>query len=116
MGQTATIKVQEVIKSPNAVTPDAGDVLYDKIVVNLQNNVETYIDFMNISYLTSAFLNSAIGQLYSKYSSEQLNSLLHVLNLSENDLKIFKKVTDRARNYFGNEDAIKNHFRGLIDE
>ena len=116
MPQTATIRVQEIINSSAAVTPDAGEILYDKILDNLKKETETYIDFANINYLTSAFLNSAIGQLYESYTRDQLNHYLHVLNLSDNDLKIFKKVTNRARHFFNNEDSTRNNLKGSIDE
>ncbi|MBX2905891.1 MAG: STAS-like domain-containing protein [Taibaiella sp.] len=116
MTNTNTVNVKEVIKSTVAVTPDAGEELYAVLRKNLKEDIETYIDFSNIDYLTSAFLNSAIGQLYSEYSREELNTHLHVLNLSENDLKIFKKVTDRARHFFKNEDLSRNDLKDIIDE
>lgn len=103
MQQTVTIKVQEIINSQNAVTPASGDLLYDKILKNLEGGVETIIDFSGIRYLNTAFLNSAIGQLYATYEREQLNHYLHVINLNDSDLIIFKKVTNRARDFF-NED------------
>jgi hypothetical protein len=116
MAHTSTIKVKEIINSSAAVTPSAGELLYEKILSNLKQHVETYIDFENIGYLTSAFLNAAIGQLYKSYSREDLNHYLHVLNLSDNDLKIFKKVTNRARHFFNNEESTRNNFKDIIDE
>lgn len=100
MQQSETIRVQEIINSPNAVTPASGVLLYEKILSNLKEQIETFIDFNGIKYLNTAFLNSAIGQLYATYERDQLNSYLHIINISDSDLIIFKKVTNRARHFF----------------
>lgn len=114
--QSVVINVKEIISSDLAVTSVSGEALYKKIMLNLKEKVDTYIDFAGISLLTTAFLNSAIGQLYKDYSREDLNKALHVLNLSDNDLKIFSMVTKRARDYFSNRDSSSDLYKGLLDE
>lgn len=47
--------------------------------------------------MTTAFLNNAIGKLYKEFTKEQLNKYIKIENISQSDLFLLKKVTDRAK-------------------
>jgi len=97
--------IKEIISLDTAVSTDNGDLVYKKIieVINEGKEVEIQLDFSGITMMTTAFLNAAIGQLYSKYTGEQLNKLLKLVNVAEDDKILFKKVIDRAKQYFANK-------------
>lgn len=111
---TTTISVFETLKSPFAISTEEGNELYKQIDIQLKGGAFVQLDFSHIDLIVSTFLNAAIGQLYSKYDSDFLQKHLTVAHLSNDDLTILKKVTDRAKDYFANkgdfEDFMNNHF------
>ena len=108
--------VSKLIEGSSAVSADDGQVIFDKIKDALHNNKLVELDFDGIEILTTAFLNAAIGQLYSKYTSDKLNQLLKLKNVSQEDLTLFQKVIRRAKEYYANpkgfEDSANNAIYG----
>ena len=111
MIDTLNINIFDDISSPVAVSTDDGTLIFNKIEKAINNDVSVNLDFKNIDILTSAFLNAAIGQLYSKFSGNELNEKVNVVNISEEDKSTFIKVVKRAKEYFIN----KEKFNSLID-
>lgn len=95
--------VKEIISVDTAVSTDNGNAVYQNIIEALNEGNEVILDFNGISMMTTAFLNAAIGQLYSSYTSEQLNKVLKLVNVADDDKILFKKVVDRAKQYFANK-------------
>lgn len=104
-----TIKINEFIGGNFAVTTDDGNLVFNLLDKSLSNKQAVKLDFSEIIVLTTAFLNAAIGQLYSKYKSEEIAPFLKLINVADEDKILFKKVTERAKEYFANkEDFEKN--------
>ena len=110
------LNVSEIINSDSAVSPKDGDLVYVEIDRSISENKVVKLDFSGIRILITAFLNAAIGQLYSKYDSRQLNKLLKLTNVADEDKILFKKVVERAKEYFANkkefEESANNAFYG----
>lgn len=83
-----------------AVSSNEGDIIYNLIYSQLKKGQNVIADFAGIELLTTAFLNIAIGQLYKDFNSSQISEKLKLMNVSELDLPLFKKVTDRAKLYY----------------
>ncbi|MFO3727286.1 STAS-like domain-containing protein [Butyricimonas muris] len=101
------LKISDLTALDIAVSSDEGDKIYNRIVRILSEYEVLVLDFQGIMLLTTAFLNAAIGQLYKDYSSEELSLRLKLMNVNDDDLPLFKKVTDRAKEYFNNADSFK---------
>lgn len=95
--------VREIIKSDVAVSTDDGDLVFAEINKALSLGQSVELDFSGIQILITAFLNAAIGRLYSKYDSDQLNAMLKLINVANEDKVLFKKVVERAKEYFANK-------------
>lgn len=108
--------VAELIKNDTAVSTDDGDLVFQYIKSNFIKENLVILDFEKIHLLTTAFLNAAIGQLYSEYNSDYLNKNLKLANVAEDDKILFKKVIERAKEYFENkkgfEDSANKAFYG----
>lgn len=108
--------VKNIIDSDIAVATDAGDKVFNEIVFHLSKKQPITLDFNDITILTTAFLNAAIGQLYSNesFSSEFLNDYLKVINVQSEDKPLFSMVIRSAKEYFKNkkgfEDSANNAF------
>jgi hypothetical protein len=100
--------VKDIIEGDTAVSTDDGDVVFQKINEIVKNNEVAELDFSDINIMTTAFLNAAIGQLYSHYTSNQLNSMLKLVNVADDDRILFKKVIARAKEFFSNKKGFED--------
>jgi hypothetical protein len=111
-----TISVYDVVRGNAAISIDDGKALFEKIDMALSKGVSVALDFVNIEIMTSTFLNEAIGQLYSKYTSEQLREHLKVENLAEDDRKLLIQVIERAKEYFKDRNKIEHALKDSFDD
>lgn len=100
MQKELTISIFEVVGSPLCVASGDGQKVYERIAAALRESRNVAISFHNISTLTSAFLNAAIGQLYGKFSEEQIRALLKVQDMQPDDMALLKRVVETAKEYF----------------
>ncbi|WP_270599526.1 STAS-like domain-containing protein [Clostridium baratii] len=106
------IKVKDVISSEFAVSPEDGDIIFNIIKSELDSQEKIAIDFQEIDLMTTAFLNNAIGKLYNIYNTQVLNEYIEIKNISSTDIKLLKKVIDRAKIKFTEKD-MENVGEGL---
>lgn len=104
-----TLKIRDLIKMDFAVTTDDGDSIFKILDQHFQNGEKIILDFSEIAILTTAFLNAAIGQLYSKYSSEDISIYLKLDKISNSDLLLVKTVNQRAKEYFANKEEFEKN-------
>ena len=75
-----TISVFNVVGNSFCVEADDGQKVYEIIKKALQENRKVKVSFQNVEMLTSAFLNTAIGQLYKDFSEVEIKNNLSVDN------------------------------------
>ena len=111
------IIIQEIIKGDIAVSTSDGDLIYNLINDYLKNHKTINVDFKGISIMTTAFLNAAIGQLYSNplYSDDFLNKHLHLKNVEKEDRILFSEVVKRAKEYFKDKDRFEDSANSVIN-
>jgi len=100
MKKSITINVLEVTGSPLCVASDDGQRVYDRIAGALGEERSVTVSFRNVSSLTAAFLNAAIGQLYDTVSEDKIRAMLKVKDMQPDDLALLKRVVDTAKQYF----------------
>lgn len=96
------IRVFEVVGSPFCVASEDGQVVHDQIAAALSEGKQVQLSFLNVESLTSAFLNSAVGQLYSNFSEDAIRAALSVTDIPPDDAALLKRVVDTAKQYFSN--------------
>ena len=78
-----------------------GSELYEVIRSALLKGKKLHISFYNISDISTAFLDSAIGELYNgEFSKKDIQEKIKIRNLSEDDKFILDRVVERAEDYF----------------
>lgn len=109
--------VKNIINSEIAVATDAGDKVFTQLIASFDSNKKVRLDFEGITILTTAFLNAAIGQLYSqgKYDSDFLNNSLKFVNIQPEDKPLFVMVINRAKEYFANKEKFDSHTNEIFD-
>lgn len=105
MKSDLTISVFEVVGNALCVASADGERVYERLAAALREEKRVLLSFRNVSTLTSAFLNAAVGQLYGKFTEEQIRALLSVENMALDDLALLKRVVETAKEYF--KDPIK---------
>ena len=105
MSEDIKISVFGVVGSPLCVASDDGQKVYERLNTALEASRSVELSFRNVTTLTSAFLNAAIGQLYSTFSEEQIRDLLKVEDAEQDDLALLKRVVDNAKLYFKDKEV-----------
>lgn len=95
-----TIRIYDEVSGDAAISVTDGDAIFKKIDAAISNELIVVLDFQNVNLIITAFLNACIGQLYSKYSSEQLNRHLKLENIRPEDKHLFNKAIKIAKEYF----------------
>ncbi len=100
MQNEMTISIFETVGSPLCVASGDGQKVYERLAAALHKGRSVTLSFHNVTTLTSAFLNAAIGQLYGVFSEEHIRSLLKVQDMPPDDLALLKRVVETAKQYF----------------
>jgi len=105
------IRIFDEIGGDSAISVDDGIIVYNKIDKAFTQSLNVTLDFQNIDLLITAFLNAAIGQLYSKYTSDFLTENLNLINVKPEDVRLFQQVIQRAKEYFANPEDFEKSIK-----
>jgi len=108
--------IKDIIETNLAVSTENGNKVFEIIDTYLQKKEKVQLDFAGITVIITAFLNAAIGSLYSKkeYTGEFLNEYLKLENVESDDLKLFRDVIQRAKEYFANKESFEKNSNDAI--
>jgi hypothetical protein len=107
MKKKITLSIFEIVESPLCIASDDGQKVYRRIAAGLKEDANVTISFLNVSSLTAAFLNTAIGQLYGNFKEDQIRSRLTIRDMHPDDLALLKRVVDTAKEYFKDPERFK---------
>ena len=116
MNKDIHISPFEMIGSPFCVASDDGQKVNDRLVLALRQGVRVTVSFQNMTHLTAAFLNAAIGQLYGSFSEDEIQAKLKVKNLEPEDRALLKRVVETAKAYFKDPERFKQAEEGVLGE
>ena len=104
MTRPITVRVHDIIGGPLCVSAKDGQRLHDKILPLLEAETPLALSFEHVDTVISAFLNSAIGQLYGKLSEDDIGRLLSVRDMADDDREVLDCVVKNAVVYFNSPD------------
>ena len=116
MGQGINLSVFEIGGSPLCVASDDGQKVHDRISAALKEGRKVSLSFLNITSITSAFLNAAIGQLYGEFSEDTIRASLQVTNMAPDDLALLKRVVDTAKAYFKDREGFSRAVNEVLGD
>ena len=116
MKKNLTLSVFEVVGSPLCVASDDGQRVHDRVAAALKEGSDVTVSFLNVSSLTSAFLNAAIGQLYGSFTENEIRSKLKVKDMEPDDLALLKRVVETAKQYFKDPKRFNNAVEEVIGD
>ncbi len=99
-GSMNYISAIKIANSQFCVSDETGMVLYQAIVDTLHGGKRVFVSFRNITEISSAFLESAIGRLYqSGFTEDEIEKRVIIRGLSEDDKFILEMVLDRVKDF-----------------
>ena len=116
MPEDIRISMFEVVGSPFCVASDDGEKVHKHLDAALRANQEVVLSFHNVTALTAAFLNTAIGQLYGTFSEKRIQDLLKVEDAEQDYLALLKRVVDNAKLYFKDPKRYDQVVRGVLGD
>jgi len=116
MNQNLRISIFEIVGSQLCVASDDGQKVYDRIALALKEGRRVTVSFLNVTDLTSAFLNAAVGQLYGSFTEEQIRSLLKVQDMQPDDMALLKRVVETAKQYFQDPERFQLAMQEALEE
>ena len=116
VNRTILVKISSIVGGGICVSSDDGHKVHDVIHEIITSGDRAQISFASVTRMTTAFLNSAVGQLYGEFSEDFLKSRLAPPVDSEPwQLARLKLVVDRAKMFFSADEAIRAAVRRASD-
>ena len=94
------INVFNIVGNSLCVESDDGEKVFIQVSAALKSGKIVVLSFQNVEMLTSAFLNTAIGQLYRDFSESEIKESLTVIQLEGADRILLKRVVDTAKLFY----------------
>ena len=107
MSENVDIVIVDLVGSGHCTASEDGQKVYDLINESLKAGKEVHLSFKGVEDLTTAFLNTAVGQLYGEYSEGEIKSKVSVSDAAQDDLLILKRVVERAKEFFKDNERYK---------
>lgn len=116
MTQPITVRVHDIIGGPLCVSAEDGQRLHDKILPLLEAEKPIALSFERVDTIISAFLNSAIGQLYGRLHEDDIGRLLSVRDMADDDREVLDRVMQNAVAYFNSPEEFDRAWREEIGD
>lgn len=108
------INIVNTIGDVYGVEAEDGQKVFHLIEKAFNENKKVLLSFQNIEILTTAFLNTAIGQLYKDFTEEFVKEHLKVSNISESGKVALKRVVDTAKLFYKDPEALQRSIDEFI--
>lgn len=109
-----TIHMSTIVSGGICVAASDGNKVHDAILSEFKKGNRVAISFQNVTRMTTAFLNAAVGQLYGEYPEDQLRQMLAPpIHAEPWHLSRLKLVVDRAKDYFRDPVAARSSFKNV---
>jgi hypothetical protein len=105
--ENITISIVNTIGDVYGVEADDGQKVFELIAKALNDRKKVVLSFQNIEMLTTAFLNSAVGQLYKNHTEEYIKENVTVSDISDSGKVALKRVIETAKLYYKDPEALK---------
>ncbi|TKG94114.1 DUF4325 domain-containing protein [Puteibacter caeruleilacunae] len=111
-----TINIVSVVGNVDCTEASDGEKVYKLIEAAFREDKNVILSFLNVELITTAFLNTAIGQLYKEFSEEKIKELLQVDEMTQSGLISLKRVVDTAKVYYKDPDAMRRSINDILGE
>lgn len=114
--ESTKINIVNVIGDNYGVEAGDGQKVYDLIKRAFDQKHKVILSFHNMIMLTTAFLNTAVGQLYKDYDQQTIRELLQLDALSDSGKISLKRVVEAAKKFYNDPDALQKSIDDILGE
>lgn len=111
-----TINIINVVGDSYCIEAEDGEKVFSLINKAISENKKVVLSFLNVEILTTAFLNTAVGQLYRDFSEEKIKESLSVKDMSQNGLNALKRVVETAKLYYKDPEAMQRSINDILGD
>ncbi len=116
MPESIKVSVFRIVGSPLCVASSDGQEVYERLNTAFEADRKVTLSFHNVTALTSAFLNAAIGQLYGTFSEDKIQSSLEMENMEKDDEDLLELVVENAKEYFKDPERFKQAIQETLND
>lgn len=110
------INVFNIVGNAVCVEADDGEKVFTQISGALKAGKKILVSFQNVEILTSAFLNTAIGQIYRDFTEAQIKESLKVIQMDSSDIVLLKRVIETAKLYYSDPGRLEKSINEILGE
>jgi len=110
------INVFNIVGNSLCVESDDGEKVFIQVSAALKAGKKVILSFQNVEMLTSAFLNTAIGQLYRDFSESEIKESLTVIQLEGADRILLKRVIDTAKLFYKDPGRLEKSINEIMGD
>ena len=114
--ESTTINIVNTIGDVYGVEAEDGQKVFELILKAFKDKKRINLSFQNIEMLTTAFLNTAVGQLYKDFSEEYIRENLKVSEISDSGKVALKRVVETAKLYYKDPEALKRSIDEITED
>ncbi len=114
--ENITISIVNTIGDVYGVEAEDGQKVFQLIVKAFNDKRKVMLSFQNIEMLTTAFLNTAVGQLYKDHTEDFIKANLKVSDISGSGKVALKRVVDTAKLYYKDPEALKRSIDEITED
>lgn len=114
--EKVTVNIVNVVGDNFCVEAEDGQKVFELVSKAMNDGRRVSVSFLNVELLTTAFLNTAIGQLYRDFSEEEIREKLSVESISKSGAVSLKRVVDTAKLYYKNPEDIERSIKDILGE
>ncbi len=110
-----SLGVFNIVGNAFCVESDDGQKVFERVSEALKAGRPVVLSFQNVEMLTSAFLNTAIGQLYRDFPEDAIKAKLQVTQMEATDLALLKRVVDTAKLFYKDPERLRKSIEELME-
>ncbi len=110
------INVRTVINSPFCIDAADGQKIYELLHKALSEKKHVTLSFRGIELLITAFLNTAVGQLFKDFTEERISSYLSKTELNPQFEPVWEKVLEGAPVFYAHPEVIENDIKEILED
>jgi len=114
--ESITINIVNTIGDVYGVEAEDGQKVFELIVKAFADQKKVILSFQNIEMLTTAFLNTAVGQLYRDFKDDFIRNNLKVSEISESGKVALKRVVETAKLYYKDPEALRRSIDEITED
>ena len=105
------VRIADVVGAGICVDAADGQKVYGAIREKIIQKKRVIISFEEVTRVTTAFLNAAVGQLYGEFKEDEVREFMGPpIHADQHQLSRLKLVVERAKAYFGNPEKARESF------